>query len=212
MTGLYTNIEQLYRESQKPIIVFVGAGISVPEPTRLPLNKELIESFLRLDWVDDDSKSMLPLDKESINRLLDYNLRFEYFLSTFMEWKRHSLSLLLGQLADASPNPYHKRIACLCKEKIIKDIITTNFDCCFEKALTNEDLKYNIIVTEKDNYIKNFDIINIFKIHGSIEKNGSGYLEKGLNATLESLSQGLEFWKNELLKLLLVALQFRCLH
>ena len=52
LEGEYKTFDQIVKISTRPIITFVGCGLSVPEPTCLPLNKELIYSFLKLDWVD----------------------------------------------------------------------------------------------------------------------------------------------------------------
>ena len=43
------------------------------------------------------------------------------------------------------------------------------------------------------------DIINIFKIHGTIESSNDRYFARGLGATLESISTGLENWKRPIL-------------
>jgi len=194
--------EKIIQESERPIIVFVGCGLSIPEPTCLPLNQELISSFLELDWVKDENK--IPLNLKKINNSNIFNLRFEYLLSTFVEWRRFDLAGLFCQFADAPCNPYHKKIAELCSDKKIHAIITTNFDCCLENAIGEEKGIFpNVIVSKDNEWISEENTINIFKIHGSAEKRDGKYIDRDMNATLESVSNGLAPWKKALLEKML---------
>lgn len=195
------SIDHLFESSLRPVAVFIGSGLSVPEPSSLPTSKEAIVSLLNLDWVEGDEK--FPITESQIENSDLYNIRFEHMLSIFNEWGKHDLGNLLRQFNDAPPNWYHKRIAELCQKEKIKCIITTNFDSCIEKALQDYDVAYNVIATHEDKYSDDVNIINIFKIHGTIELSNDRYLARGLGATLESIYSGLETWKkNILLKLL----------
>lgn len=195
------SIYQLYESSPRPLCVFIGSGLSVPEPSCLPLSKEVVTSLLNLDWVAGDE--VFPIPKPQIEGSDLCKIRFEHMLSIFNEWGKHDLGHLLYQFAEAPANWYHRRIAKLCQSQIIKCIITTNFDLCLEKALSDQDLIYNVVVTEDDTYSNESNVINIFKIHGTIELRENRYYTRGLVATLESMSRGLETWKRQLLLKLL---------
>lgn len=58
--------DKISQVSSRSVVVFVGCGLSIPEPTCLPLNRELISSFLKLDWVEDEEK--IPLNFNKINK------------------------------------------------------------------------------------------------------------------------------------------------
>lgn len=167
----------------------------------MPLSKEVVTSLLNLDWVAGDEVFAIPRPQIEGSDLC--KIRFEHMLSIFNEWGKHDLGRLLYQFAEAPANWYHRRIAKLCQSQIIKCIITTNFDLCLEKALSDQDLICNVVVTEDDRYSNESNVINIFKIHGTIELKKNRYYTRGLVATLESMSRGLEAWKRQLLVKLL---------
>ena len=192
----------LLREQQPArLVAFCGSGISAPSPTSLPLGSELVVSLLNLDWVDGDEK--FPLSESEINRSNLRGIRFEHLLSVFAEWGKHDLAALLNQFADAEPNAYHLRLAELCKQGIIDDLVTTNFDGCLEKSLHQKGVDCNIIVSAEDPYIADSDVVNLLKIHGSITRQNAGYQATALGATLESVSHGLPAWRRNLLLQLL---------
>lgn len=201
MNQMITSIYQLCESSSKPLAAFIGSGLSVPEPSSLPLTKEVIVSLLNLDWVVGDEK--FPIPESQIENSDLYKIRLEHILSIFNEWGHHDLGHLLRQFADAPPNWYHKKIAEFCQKQKIKCIVTTNFDLCLEKALQEYNFAYNVIVTEDDKYSNDPNIMNIFKIHGSIEFSNDRYFARGLGATLESIYSGLSAWKRHIILKLL---------
>ena len=201
MSTSIQSIHQLYESSSRPIAAFVGSGLSIVNPTSLPIGKEVVISLLNLDWVEGDE--IFPISESQIENSDLYKIRFEHLLSIFKEWGGHDIGHLLHQFADAPPNWYHKKIAELCREKKINCIITTNFDLCIEKAFHELDVAYNSIVYEDDIYSNDPNITNIFKIHGTIEFSDNRYIASGLGATLESIYSGLETWKRHLLLKLL---------
>ena len=194
-----TTMDKLIATSKRPVAVFVGSGLSIADPTALPLANEAIVSLLNLDWVDAEEKFSYTEDLITKNTNL-YKIRFEHLLSTFQEWNRHDFGTLLKQFADAEPNWYHEKIARLFSEAKLSLIITTNFDSCLEKALEKNKILPKIIINEQ--YISNTnprDGVNVFKIHGSISRDEKGYHALGLGATLESIYSGLREWKEQLL-------------
>lgn len=96
------SIEQLYESSSRPLAVFVGSGLSVPEPSSLPLSREAIVSLLNLDWVEGEEK--FPIPEEQIENSDLHKMRFEHILSIVKDWGKHDIGLLLRQFADAPPN------------------------------------------------------------------------------------------------------------
>ncbi len=201
MSASIKSIYQLFKSSPRPLAAFIGSGLSVPEPSSLPLNKEVIVSLLSLDWVK--GEEFFPIPESQIENSNLCKIRFEHLLSTFNGWGKHDMGILLRQFADAPPNWYHNIISELCKEKKIDCIVTTNFDSCLEKALSEQGVAYNVIVNEDDEYSDDRSITNVFKIHGTIDRKGASYLARGLGATLESIAIGLQAWKHDLLLRLL---------
>lgn len=200
MTETINCIERLIELSPRPLAVFIGSGLSVPEPTALPLASEAITSLLSLDWVEAEEK--FPYSVSQIDKNSDlYKIRFEHLLSIFVEWQRHDLGSLLRQFADAPPNGYHRRIAELCSENKIKFVVTTNFDSCLEKALQQFCVTHKVIINQND--APTTDNLNVFKIHGTIQFSNSKYSAHGLGATLESVYSGLEEWKEKILSFII---------
>lgn len=201
MDSEITSIYKLHESSARPLALFVGSGLSVPEPTSLPLNTEVIASLLNLDWVDGPEKFPIPESQAARSNL--YMIRFEHALSIFREWGKHDLGELLQQFAQAPSNWYHQRIAELCDMHIVRSIVTTNFDLCLEKALADKRVRHNVVVTEDDQLSCENDVVNVFKVHGTVEVRDGRYCTRGLIATLESMYRGLETWKQAVLQRLL---------
>lgn len=197
MNASTDSLHRIRESSPRPLAAFIGSGLSVPEPSSLPLGKELVVSLLGLDWVHGDE--LFPISESQIENSDLCKIRFEHLLSIFSEWGKHDIALLLRQFADAPPNWYHDRISVLCRERIIDCIVTTNFDACLEKALAMHGVAHNVVVTEDDDYSEDRCVTNVFKIHGTIERRGVDYSARGLGATLESLASGLPAWKQALL-------------
>lgn len=191
------SIQELHESSTRPLGAFIGSGLSIPDPTGLPYAQEVVFSLLNLDWVDGGEK--FPVSKAQIEQSDLRKIRFEHLLSTFQEWGKHDIGLLLRQFGEAEPNWYHFRVAELCKSGMLNCIITTNFDSCLEKAITESEAKCNVIVTEADEYSSDPNVTNVFKIHGTIDCKGNSFVARGLGATLESLANGLQPWKRDLL-------------
>ena len=191
------SIQELHESSTRPLAAFIGSGLSIPDPTGLPNAQEVVFSLLNLDWVY--GGETFPVSRIQIEQSDLKTIRFEHLLSTFQEWGKHDVGLLLRQFAEARPNWYHLRIAELCKARLLNCVITTNFDSCIETAITESWSKCNVIVTEADKYSSDPGVTNVFKIHGTIDCEGDSIVARGLCATLESLSTGLQPWKRELL-------------
>lgn len=110
------------------IAIFAGAGIS--KDSGLPLANELKKWIL----------SKLMTEKEDIEEIMHSGIPFEYFI--------HSLPLDINEkifkiFKYGEPNTNHILIAKLAKLGIVKNILTTNFDILFEKALKSEKIDFS---------------------------------------------------------------------
>jgi len=208
------NIYGIYQEFKSPLAVMVGAGLSAPLPTGLPLQRDILISLLNLDWVDGEEKFPIKNEKRLTNTIksilhskksmvdaINDKLRLEHILSIYSEWGNRDVGVLLTQFGDAKPNWYHYQIAGLASQRIICNILTTNFDLCLEKALDSLGVPY-IQVTDEDGYKKaeKSNKLKLIKLHGTLCPSGSNETSKGLISTLESMSQGIDQWKANCLR------------
>ncbi len=141
------------------IAIFAGAGIS--KDSGLPLADELKKSIL----------SHLIENQEDIEEIKNSKMPFELFVQNLPNDKNEKIFKIFKY---GEPNTNHILIAKLAKLGIIKTILTTNFDLLFEKALKNEGLDFSTCYTNEDFsdvLLENVeDSINLFKVHGSIER------------------------------------------
>lgn len=162
--------------SQK-YVFFIGAGVS--KDAGVPSGWDiLIQTLQKIIVQEDESKR--NISKEDIEKF--YRDRFE---------EKFGYSDIIGQLFPSNeeqrdylksffkgivPGEAHRLIAELVKGKLIKYIITTNFDTLIETALDDVGLKgqYTVIDSQDDVLTSKpwnkEDICRIYKIHGTIEK------------------------------------------
>ncbi|MBN2071865.1 MAG: SIR2 family protein [Candidatus Krumholzibacteriota bacterium] len=187
------NIYDIYREIKSPINLFVGAGISVPEPSCLPLTLGIAKSILRMDWFGGDER--FPVEDDNLIQRIAKKVRMEHLLSIYHKWRGHDPGNLITQFGEARPNYYHKKIAQLVKEEIVQRIFTTNFDLCLEKAFRDEEIPFQQIIDREDYLNPDKNKIQIVKLHGSVVLSEGKYFTKGLITTLESISREIPVWK-----------------
>ncbi|NVN97377.1 SIR2 family protein [Candidatus Nomurabacteria bacterium] len=200
------SLDTIYKAKEAfgtPVSLMIGAGISVPLPTGLPLHTEIVRSLMRLDWFEGEEK--FPITDERLIETVSNSLRLEHIFSIFYEWWEHDPGKLILQFKDAEPNWYHHQIADLVEAGIIKDIYTTNFDLCIEKALLAQSIPFKQIINQSDLLTTPNDHIKVVKLHGSsckiedlLNEDATAH---GLITTLESMSKGgIEPWKANLLR------------
>lgn len=187
------NIYDIYKEFKSPLNLLVGAGISVPFPTCLPLTLEITKSIMELDWFYGDEK--FPIEDEALINKIASKVRLEHLLSVFHEWKGHDPGKLIAQFGDAAPNFYHKKIAELAAQGMLKRIFTTNFDLCIKKALDEKGIQYQQLTDQEDYANLDENKLHVIKLHGTVMRTDSGYTTKGLIATLESFFKGMPNWR-----------------
>ncbi|MFX0071550.1 MAG: SIR2 family protein [Candidatus Hermodarchaeota archaeon] len=172
---LEKTLPPLFKEG---IVVFCGAGISIPPPSCSPswwtLTEEILKAFF--DRVPDD----FNLPKDMI--LKDPDRQPEEVFETFSTVLDERLYKAFEALDVAEPNPNHFALARLAKAGILKACFTTNFDIYLEHALRAEGVDFELLVenTEYQNYYDTFmkngapnGKFLLCKIHGTIERPNS---------------------------------------
>lgn len=192
------NIYKVKDAFNSPVSIMVGAGLSTPMPTGLPLQRAIVKSIMSLDWFNSDEK--FKITDEKLIDLVTTNLRLEHIFTIFHEWQASDPGKFIAQFKKAKPNWYHYEIARLVADGVVKNIFTTNFDICIEMALDWNKINYIQIVEESDIPSDDFSGIKVVKLHGtSCSHDGKGDV-RGLIATLESMSRGILDWKANLLR------------
>ncbi len=145
--------------------VLVGAGASIKHPSNLPSFNSLQENILI-----ELNKHFNSMMKDHISNYI--KTKPELLLSTIWHYFNNKINPISGfELADYNTN--HYLIAQLCKYGL-KLVITTNFDCCIEKALDDCNLDYVIFTRSPQNEqdeieltkIINSNKILLWKPHG----------------------------------------------
>lgn len=162
--------------SQK-YVLFIGAGVS--KDAGVPSGWDILTETLQKMILQED-ESNRNITKEEVEQF--YRDKFE---------EKFGYSDIIGQLFPSNeeqrdylksffkgilPGEAHRLIAELVNEKLIKYIITTNFDTLIETALDDVGLKdqYTVIDSHDDVITSKpwnkEDVCRIYKIHGTIEK------------------------------------------
>lgn len=120
----------------------------------------------------EDIKSLI-FDKLKLNdidkkTMMDFPMPFELFMETILNYSDGQDLFKLFEIG--SPNTNHHFIAWLCKERLVKYLITTNFDNHFETALEKLSVPYKIIYKEDDfkEVLGEDDCVTLIKLHGSV--------------------------------------------
>lgn len=154
--------------NEQYLSIFAGAGISAS--SKLPMWKELIESISEMLYEEKSSEDNLILA--------------EKFYNAYGKNKYYQKLKELTHYDSAEPNVLHQLIVKL----DIKNLITTNWDNLFEKAIDEEKLFYNVIRKDEDiGYSTGFS--KLIKMHGNFEDQNivfreKDYLEYSLNFPL----------------------------
>ena len=137
--------------------LFVGAGISLN--SGIPTVPSIINKIVHL----------LPLTKFDQKCFLNKKFPFEAFMQRIQTVVPIDELLHLFDLGN--PNHAHRLIAQLVKKKVVRVIVTTNFDTLIETALRNENISFKIASTLKKLETITFrtETPILLKIHGSIE-------------------------------------------
>ncbi len=154
----------------RPVILFVGAGISAIPPTSAPLWSEIagdtIASLLetlatgREDWgLDQYRQPAIALARYP--ELLFEQIRIAAGTNQLM-------SRLAKILSGGKPNICHISIADLCRQGLVRAIVTTNFDCYLEQSLLALQVPYRKLVPPVQAQHSSKELL-LVKIHGDLD-------------------------------------------
>ncbi len=106
------------------LVVFAGAGVSVPKPSKLPSFPVLLQRVQKYFQVN-------QTDEENVDQFLGR-----------LEMEDHDIrSYIVGQLTDADPNQLHRDLLDIRPRGARPKLVTTNFDQLFQATGTGEDLQ-----------------------------------------------------------------------
>ncbi len=174
-----------------PVNLFLGAGISKQAPAYAPIWREMQIGFCEALFARMKSEKWDVADTETeIGELRRFNFRPETF------WERvlnHTslefISSALQIVNRGQPNLNHKVIAELCRQTIVNNIITTNFDEYLDQCLPPHFCR---VVLQGD--VVSAEAKQIyFKIHGTIRS------PESLQFTLQNTKK-LPDWKSDLIE------------
>jgi len=175
----------------EPPVIITGSAISGWEPTCLPVGMDFTKSMFNLlfpsDFLGNDLHLIEHLD------ILWRNVPFELLLERCPNHQR-LIPIIKRSFQIDKFNPIHEAIAEAFIRGKLRGVITTNYDLCLDKLLTNvKDIAK--VVTEDD--YKSVDVTTkriYFKIHGSTDDKKGETLVWAL-----SHENYLPDWKRELL-------------
>ena len=138
---------------QKKLIPFLGAGCSVGAPSRIPSAGELARMLIA-HGAGVDGQDLEDIAEEAWNR--GGSAEFAQLLP-IDEWRARP------------PNDVTRVIAELCREGLISQILTTNWDLLVEHALTEIGQPYAKIVDADSLSIEPVGTVTLIKLNGCIE-------------------------------------------
>lgn len=157
----------------------LGAGLSIAEPSRIPLwgeikeatISELMDSLVYYDqeiWKNGDRYPFVEL-RSNLNELLPLPEQAMELLSRAYRKdliERRIVEIISRPDNPPKPNAGHKAIAHLCMANRVAGIITTNFDTMMENALDAVGLSYHVVLDIPQLHTERS--LPIYKLHGSI--------------------------------------------
>ena len=151
------------------VSLFVGAGISLQPPASLPsandLKWRILEALAGKTAPEGEDRALI---QEYLNSHM-----LEFFIQDVKECLGPGAMDLFDVFRQGQPNLYHHVIAHLARERLIRRVITTNFDCLVEKALASAGVEHVVLSTDHDFAEcivrpENFGAFNVIKLHGTV--------------------------------------------
>ncbi len=182
-----------------PVNVFAGAGISRKYPSRAPVWREMVSSFLEslFQVMHAESWSALENYSEELGHLHRYYFRPETFWGRVLNLTNiEFVSSCLRVIDQGKSNSNHAILSHMVRVGIVSNIVTTNFDEYLERAMQG---RIHRVVKSGDINVDNRAPLDkvLFKIHGTISDSVS------LQFTLEH-TKNLGEWKTGFLKQCLI--------
>jgi tetratricopeptide (TPR) repeat protein len=176
----------LLKDQKRAISFFVGAGISVPEPSSIPSASVIIRKTINSLCLE---KGMETYRENLPNKALESGLKMEVLFEIIHQNIGNRLKPLLALFQGKEPNYYHYFLTKLLLNDCINCIVTTNFDTLIE---TSSPIQLNIYSTEEEHANRNNQ--SIYKIHGTIDR------PETIITLLPQVTKGLGFHKHQLLQ------------
>ncbi len=144
--------------------ILCGAGISLN--SGIPLANQYLKYLF----------TSVGFNTQDADRIIDYNLPFEYWLEIFSDsdkYNKHSL-LDIFSTDEILPSINHHFIASLIIKGIVNEVYTPNFDLLIEKALYLQGYKKNedyVVFYQEEHFhnIEDCKLPKLIKLHGSAE-------------------------------------------
>ncbi len=148
-----------------PVALFVGSGVSRDTPSCLPTGNVLRD---RLFDATAAQREIPPHLLEGARGIVG-RCRPEALLYIMEEWGGANWKKALEFMLSAPPNANHKIISSLAEAKKVQIVLTTNFDCLVESAMS-ERVRFRQVasVEDFDSYSEQESSIAILKMHGSL--------------------------------------------
>lgn len=183
--------------NKRRYILFVGAGVS--KEAGLPTSNDLVLKIAKSLYINSGKSDSDINLKEWFNNEYS-NIKYSDLINELYPTPVLQQSFLGDCLNDDyDVSDVHKLIVELVELKVVRAIVTTNFDQCIEKALKERGIKPQVISTTEDlnasEPLIQCETVRIYKPHGTL---GQGFL-KNTPKDLESLSKDME---EELVKVL----------
>lgn len=154
-----------------PVVIYAGAGCSMEAPSCSPSWWRLMADLLRctFDAVPDEHRPVNVSDS-------DISRQPEEIMESYYYILREKLLTLFQLLEEGRPNANHVAIAKLAKIGKVQAIFTTNFDIFIERALRENNVPFETIVTQEEFMVYKDRLLNgtaplaVLKIHGTVER------------------------------------------
>lgn len=179
-------------KKSRSLKILCGAGISLN--SGIPLANQYLKYLF----------TSVGFNTQDADRIIDYNLPFEYWLELFSNSDTYNKYSLLDIFSSGEllPSINHHFIATLIIKGIVNEVYTTNFDLLIEKALHQHGFQKNkdyvVLCQEKDFVnIEDCKLPKLIKLHGSADNYSS------IRIVLKEISQerNVEYRRNAVKKM-----------
>jgi NAD-dependent SIR2 family protein deacetylase len=186
-------------EGERSYAFFLGSGIS--REAGIPTGSQILNDTKNLLYEFKTHKK--AENRKEIKKWFSESEFHDFGYSEILEYLCPSLEdrrkFLEKYFLDVEPTVSHDLIADMVDKKLIKCIITTNFDRLMEKSLDKKGISYDVVSSEKDQeQLKPREHSNcrILKLHGDYHK----FNIKNTKDELNKLESGIETEFNEVLE------------
>lgn len=165
-------IERFLSELTAPYCLLLGAGVSLPAPSGMPLVQAIQEEIVAtLTLLTERERREIRSLFSAEGRLMHFDfVRFEHAIEAIQRSADPNLSTIAPLFSGGEPNSYHYQAAQLAEAGNV--VLTTNFDCLIEEAASRRGIAPTVAVSE-DEYRRLLDEQAmsplILKLHGSMK-------------------------------------------